>query len=117
MNKESHILNTEVINDLINIIGDDLVEIYIEFNTSTILNFEKANIALTDNDLDQLSTIIHSVKGAAGNIGLELLSNQCHSFESGLRKNESIDHSQILKSIEHTFKISIDELVKKGLLS
>lgn len=117
MNDTAPILNTEVIDDLSEIIGDDLIEIYDEFKTSTKINFEKANKSLTDNDLDQLCKIIHSVKGAAGNIGLELLSKQCHTYESLLRNKETTDHNQTLKLLETTFKNSIDELIKKGLLS
>lgn len=117
MSDNPPILNTEVIDDLTEIIGDDLIEIYDEFKISTQINFEKANKFLADKDLDQLCTIIHSVKGAAGNIGLELLSNQCHAYESLLRNKETTDHNQTLKLLETTFKSSIDELNKKGLLS
>ena len=117
MIEESHILNAEVINELIGIIGDDLTEIYDEFRSSTILNFENAHKSLSNNEFDKLCTIIHSVKGAAGNIGLELLSNQCHEYESLLRNKETTNHQQTLTSLETTFRNSIDELIEQGLLS
>jgi len=117
MDDKEIILNTAVINDLTEIIGDDLIEIYDEFNTSSVSSFETAYTALSNKDYDQLCTIIHSMKGSAGNIGLELLSNKCHAFESSLRNHDDIDHEQILSSIEQTFKNSINALAEKGLLS
>ena len=117
MIEESRILNAEVINELIAIIGDDLTEIYDEFRSSTILNFEDAHKSLTNNEFDQLCTIIHSIKGSSGNIGLELFSNQCHAYESQLRNKEVVNHKQTLTQLETTFNNSINELVIQGLLT
>lgn len=117
MIENTQFLNAEIINDLLEMLGNDISEILTEFQTSALKQFESARYAAENSDTENLLIIIHSLKGAAGNIGLQKLYESCQQLEASLRNNEEIDIETTLVKIQNEYFHTISELKELHLIN
>lgn len=110
MIENSQYLNAEIINDLLEMLGDDVGEILTEFQTSALEQINEATQATKNKDIDSLIITVHSMKGAAGNIGLQKIYESCHQLEASLRNKEDIDIESSLNKIQQDYFLTMSEL-------
>lgn len=116
MIENSQYLNAEVINDLLEILSGDIKDILEEFRSSAIDLISTARTAHAENNAEILVTTIHSLKGAAGNIGLQQLFESSQHLEKSLRNNETIDVNEWLDKVHDEYFQTMAELKTQGLI-
>jgi HPt (histidine-containing phosphotransfer) domain-containing protein len=110
------ILNLNTINELKEILDDDIVDIYLEFQSCTLEMIKELKESQIKGDTDAITHISHTIKGSSGNLGLQGIFLLSQELEVGLRENKGIDTSALITKIEDTYFNTISELVKAGLL-
>jgi len=110
MIENSQFLDAEIINDLLEMLGDGTREIMLEFQTSALEQIESAKQAAESNDIESLIITVHSLKGAAGNIGLQKIFKSCQELESKLRNNIEVDAIVSLETILQEYFLTMSEL-------
>lgn len=67
------ILDTTVIGDLQEMLGDDIAELFAEYLIDTASLLEQMEQAAAQNDIPALTSLAHSLKGSSGNLGVASL--------------------------------------------
>ena len=110
MIENSQYLDVEIINDLLEMLGDGVNEIMLEFQTTALDQINSARQAAEGNKIENLMTIVHSLKGAAGNIGLQKVYESCRELECNLRNNIEVDVVASMETIQKEYFLTISEL-------
>jgi len=110
MIENSQFLDEEIINDLLEMLGEGVNEIMLEFQSTTLDQISSAKQAAENNDIENLTIIVHSLKGAAGNIGLKKIYESCHELENKLRNNVEVDAITSLDNVQKEYFLTISEL-------
>ncbi|MEM6573880.1 MAG: response regulator, partial [Pseudomonadota bacterium] len=100
---QKSVLDRQVLNDLIDIMGDeyvDLIEVYLEDTPNCIGQLAEAADA---DDIDGLIAPAHSLKSTSANLGAIGLSELAKAVEHGAREGTIGDVAQKLKAIQSEF--------------
>lgn len=116
MIENTQFLNAEIINELLDVLSGDISDILEEFRNSALELIATARTAHSENNTDTLITSVHSLKGAAGNIGLQQLFESSQQLEQALRNNEEINVGEWLEKIQNEYFQTIAELQVQGLI-
>ncbi|MDH3327439.1 MAG: Hpt domain-containing protein, partial [Gammaproteobacteria bacterium] len=87
-----------VLDDLREILEDQLHEILNEFKDEIPFYKKKFEKFYSENDVDNLIMLSHSIKSSSGNLGLMRISDYCRQIEEGLRNNPNMDLSALVES-------------------
>lgn len=104
------VLDRQVLDDLIDIMGDeyvDLIEVYLEDTPNCI---GLMNEAAGDDDIDGLIAPAHSLKSTSANLGAMGLSEMAKAIEFGAREGNLSDVAQKIAAIESEFEQVASEL-------
>lgn len=113
MNTAKNILDDEAVTSLYELLGDDFTGIvteFIEIMPGLISDLKSSN---KTSDLSTVESVVHSIKGASGNIGAIHLSSVCNELETGLRENRISEPAEYVNEIESILSVTIDELKKR----
>jgi CheY-like chemotaxis protein/HPt (histidine-containing phosphotransfer) domain-containing protein len=82
------IVDPEVIEQLKKYGGNDLVaQVMLDFHEETSEFLKQSSVALANSNWDELKSILHTLKGNAGTLGLEQISVLCKEMELKLKNN------------------------------
>lgn len=86
-----------------------IVQQYIQILAETIPIIKQS---WQDNDLQQLSTLTHRLKGSSGSVGAEVLFTQLKEIERQAKAGEKID-IKLIEKLELTAKLTTKELFRE----
>jgi HPt (histidine-containing phosphotransfer) domain-containing protein len=110
-------LDTEVLNELLEILGEeDLRTITDSFVDQ--LGHQLADLSRygADADLTETARIAHSLKGGAGNLGANALSEIAASLERHARDGDLAMASADLTTLPEIARHTVDELMERGYM-
>lgn len=110
------ILNLSTINELKDILEDEIISIYQEFQTSASEMIKELKESQIKGDIDSIAHISHTIKGSSGNLGLQGIYLLSQELELSVKDSQSENISTLINKLEDIFYITVSELVKAGLL-
>lgn len=111
------ILNLSTINELKEILEDDIISIYAEFQTSTKEMIQDLKHAHNAGDSESVLHLSHTIKGSCANIGLQKIYEIAQQIEHGLRENTNPDVARLIQETESAYTDTISALIAEGLLT
>ncbi|NNJ71570.1 MAG: Hpt domain-containing protein [Enterobacterales bacterium] len=75
-------INTQMVNDLKELMEDDFSILLETFISDANARLEDLQSAITNNDAEQLKQVAHAFKGSSANLGASKLSEICFSLEN-----------------------------------
>ena len=106
----SELLDTEVLNQLREIMEDDFGMLLETFLVESEKQYFEAAQAWEDQNMDTLARSIHSLKGSCGNIGAHGLQQNCQSIELLARGEDHIEIPALLQTVESDLKKVVAEV-------
>jgi HPt (histidine-containing phosphotransfer) domain-containing protein len=106
-------LNLVVLNELIDIMGDDmemLINAYIEDTESKLTELSEMNVETQQEDIFRMS---HSIKGSSRNVGIANFADHCEVLESKAREGVLLQSEFIMSNIVELFNSAKTELLQK----
>jgi histidine phosphotransfer protein HptB len=88
----------------------ELVELFVE---SGLADYQRLQAAITANDADQIARSAHTIKGAAGNLGLMDVHEVAKKVEAAATDGRSDDLAQAMQSLGSQFD-AIEKFVHAG---
>lgn len=110
---EDQILEEETITELQELLGDDDLKVMLEDFIKQGKNYlSDMHGALRQGDAASLAKVVHSLKGAARQLGAVRLALACEILESVAKSADLSNASDSLAKVENAFNISHDEFQK-----
>ncbi|MGF1698777.1 TMAO reductase system sensor histidine kinase/response regulator TorS [Photobacterium makurazakiensis] len=105
------VLDETILGSDLKVLGESMVAKMIElFVSSSSETFEKLLIAIENNQLPEVANYAHTLKGAAGTMGLTRLHQACSAYEKSAKEGSIEDLS--IEDLERTFSASEQALVE-----
>jgi len=105
--KASELLNFETIEGIQDLQEDGEPDLYIElvdvFITETRSSLKNARQAVREDDSDTFRSLVHSIKGASANLGIELLSKKAAEAERLVKARKFEEAKPLLDQIEDIY--------------
>ncbi|MGD9365457.1 MAG: Hpt domain-containing protein [Desulfobacteraceae bacterium] len=79
----------------------ELIELFVETGTADLNNIQEA---LANNDSEQVMRSAHTIKGAAGNLGLEEVSETAKIIEENANSNQSDGLESAVQTLKNQIK-------------
>ncbi len=96
--------NSKVVQQLIDIGGKEMIlDVYAEFDVETDRLLMESEAAMKEKKYEILSSHFHTIKGAAGTIGLTLISEMAQVLEKELKTNSTQNLKSKIKKIQLEF--------------
>lgn len=105
-------LDLETISTLQEIMPDEYQEIVALFIETTPEQIQSMRTHYQQADRSSFVAVVHTVKGASGNIGASRLFEECERLEDGMRSNVISDASQHIDLIERLYHETRDEFLR-----
>jgi len=90
-------------------VGETFSEIIKAYIKATLEAVDNIKQALTDNDLQQVSTMAHRIKGASGAVGAEALFEVFGELENQAKAGKSVD-AKVIGQLDSIVKLTIEQL-------
>lgn len=91
----SEIVNAEVIEQIKKYGGEDLVQsAFRDFISETSILLQEMEIDLADDNIEEVKKILHTLKGAAGTIGIEKFATEAKNLESRLKHGKLVSPAE-----------------------
>jgi PAS domain S-box-containing protein len=101
---EKSIINKKIILGFKKMIGDEMtLETYQDFVTETAELLEECNNSLNLNEYNNILSILHTLKGSAGTLGIERVEHLARSIEANLKTGKDATLKQDLKLLNNAY--------------
>ena len=102
--EESEIINLEVVNQLKQFTGNNLlINIYDDFTKETQIQIENCKNSIRKNNYQEILTNLHTLKGNAGTLGITEMTSISSDIETKLKNNEDSTLVEDMHSLETAF--------------
>ena len=104
MSSDNNLMNSQTIDELESVLGDELNELFNEFLSDTPVIIEKLEKSLAENNLEKTRELSHYLKGSGGNIGAQAFSEACKALEQQSNDGNITSPTDIVNKIKALFK-------------
>lgn len=112
-----HYLDRHVLDGLLDLLGpEELIEITAAFVEQFNVQLNRLTQCAPESDLAEISSIAHSLKGGAGNLGAGVLSTTAANLERCARAGDAQQTAQILNGFAEIVTATIAEIRACGYL-
>lgn len=105
------VLNTAVMNELKEIMGEDFVFLLTTYQSDSERKIGEIKSALSVNDLDKLKKITHSLKGSSLNLGIVKLADVSRQIEDHIELNKIDSLLALIDLLEFEFSRAKEAIV------
>ena len=98
-----HSLDLNTLNDLRDMLEEGLDELLQEYLADSPNQLMKLRAAVDSNDVPEIATVAHTLKGSSGNLGVSQLYQLCATLEQQARGGDVADPAAAFATIEAEF--------------
>lgn len=111
-----NLIDLNTINALKEMLEDSFDELFVVFKENSIINVENLKKAYEAENIQDMLSYAHVLKGSCGSLGLTALYKFMENLEVTLRTNENADVSSIMTELESIYSGTIAELIENGFI-
>jgi PAS domain S-box-containing protein len=100
----SELLDRNVFKQLMKYSGDELPELFESFVKETQELLTKGRHAVGIGNMDELKSVLHTIKGTSGTLGIRQVENKAREIETKIKQNDYFSIENDLEALENSFK-------------
>lgn len=111
----SDTLDMQIVNDLVDIMGDDIGMLYETFISDSESKLDELRLIKNSPDADQIRRLAHSLKGSSKNVGASTFAQCCASLEAHARENNLSHIENQVEAILTAFENTKADIIEQSL--
>ena len=109
------VLNLEVLNELVDIMGDDMAMLLNSYFTDSQNKLDELAKMDWQTEQEPIFRMAHALKGSSRNVGIVGFSDMCEDIESQARANKLTQEDFDLATLNQLFEVACAELKERYL--